>query len=285
LFDKQMSDKGRRLALFNDLARALERGELELDLQPIVHVASGKIRGAEALVRWRHPQRGRVQPDDFIPFAEESGQIHAIGRWVLEAACREAAGWPPAMGARPFVTINASAVEVERDDYVAAVHTALQSASLAPERLWIEITERGSGGDLDLLATRVLELLQLGVRVALDDFGTGWSSLSHLHRLPVKMIKIDRAFVQGLPGSKAHTLASTVLALGQALGLRTIAEGVETTGQLQQMQDQGCELAQGYLLGRPMACNAFADLWESRCDVPVPRSAQPSAAHGRAGLG
>jgi EAL domain-containing protein (putative c-di-GMP-specific phosphodiesterase class I) len=267
VFEPSMSDKGHRLTLSNDLTRALNNGELHLEYQVIIDLESGGIRGAEALIRWEHPERGPVAPIDFIPFAEETGQIVSIGRWVLREACRAAALWAE----HAFVTINVTTTEIERDDFVAEVRSTLARTGLAPQRLWLEVTERAGGSDLGILRSRLAELSELGVRVALDDFGTGWSSLTHLHELPVKMIKIDRGMTADAPGSTADRLADSVVRLGRALDMTSVAEGIETPQQLQRMRELGCDLGQGFLLGRPVHAADFQLVLSDGTAVPAAR--------------
>ncbi len=256
IFHPGMSDKGVRLTLANDLARALKLGELRLELQPIRDLATHKVVGAEALIRWDHPQRGRMAPADFIPFAEETGQIVAIGQWVLREACRLAAQWSPLDDAA-FITINVSTIEIERTDFVAEVAATLAATGLPAHRLWLEITERAGGSDICLLHDRLAELAALGVGAALDDFGTGWSSLGHLNQLPIKMIKVDRAMTTGAVGSKADAVAGSVVRLGHELALTTLAEGIETEEQLNRMRQLGCHFGQGFVLGRPAPSETF----------------------------
>lgn len=256
VYDPSMSDKGLRLTLSNDITRALNHGELRLELQPIRDLATGTIEGAEALIRWDHPQRGPVAPIDFIPFAEETGQIVPIGRWVLREACRLAAAssWP---ANHPFIAINVSTTEIERPDFVAGVLATLAEYGLGTNMLWLEVTERHAASDVTVLHERLTELAGLGVRTALDDFGTGWSSLTHLNRLPIKMIKVDRGMTTGTPGSKADTLAASVVRLGRDLDMMTLAEGIETEAQLERMRELGCELGQGFFLGPPESPEDF----------------------------
>ncbi len=256
VFEPSMSDKGLRLSLANDLTRALKHGELHLEFQPIVNLATRQIEGAEALIRWSHPERGQMAPDDFIPFAEETGQIVPVGRWVLREACRIAALWS-ALSEGPFITINVSATEIERSDFVAEVAASLAGSGLQAHRLWLEVTERTGGADVGVLQDRLTALAELGVRAALDDFGTGWSSLTHLNRLPIGMIKVDREMTTGAPGSKADAVAGSVVRLGRELNVRTLAEGIETPEQLDRMRQHGCDLGQGFLLGRPTPSEPF----------------------------
>lgn len=275
VFDASMSDQGHGLTLFNDLSRALERQEFELDFQPIVRLATAHVVGAEALVRWCHPARGRLLPEEFVPFAEETGQIVALGRWVLQAACTAAAGWIGRPGeAAPYVTVNISAGEVEHPGFLTYISEVLARTRLAPERLWLEITERTAGRDPAIVESRLVALDQTGVRVVLDDFGTGWASLTHLHRFPVRMVKIDRSFVAADPASSGATVVRSIVLLASALNIDCAAEGVETADQMTRLTALGCTLGQGYLLGRPMEESALRHLLRaSGWRAPSPRQA------------
>lgn len=256
VFEPSMSDKGLRMSLANDLARALKHGELHLEFQPIVNLVTRRVEGAEALIRWSHPERGRMTPEEFIPFAEETGQIVPVGRWVLREACRLAAQWS-SRDDGPFITVNVSTTEIERRDFVAEVMDSLTASGLQPHRLWLEVTERSRGADVAVLQDRLTDLSDVGVRAALDDFGTGWSSLTHLNRLPIRMIKVDREMTAGTRGSKADAVAGSVVRLGRSLELTTLAEGIETPEQLDRMREHGCDLGQGFLLGRPAPSEPF----------------------------
>ncbi len=238
-----------RRSLEADLRQALVRGEFELFYQPIVDAASLAIQGFEALLRWFHPDRGAVSPADFIPIAEEIGAIDAIGAWVLRSACAEAARWPGDCR----VAVNLSPAQFRRGDLPAAVSEALGAAGLDPRRLELEITESvfltDSADHLDVLH----RLRALGVAISLDDFGTGYSSLAYLNRFPFDKIKIDRSFIRDMAEDR-HGLAiiRAVVSLGASLGIRTLAEGVETAEQRERLRAEGCTELQGFLLGRPM---------------------------------
>jgi diguanylate cyclase (GGDEF)-like protein/PAS domain S-box-containing protein len=250
-----------RLQLEADLRRALDLDELVLHYQPIVALGSGAITGFEALVRWQHPTRGLVPPDEFIGLAEETGLIRPLGRWVLEQACRELAGWRKSYGL-PWLTIsvNLSGYQLQHGSLVADVSAALAASDLPAHCLVLEMTESvlmdHSEENLELLGS----LKEMGVRLAIDDFGTGYSSLSYLHRFPVDILKIDRSFVERLGTSGDDSeLVGTIVRLGQSLRMTTIAEGVEEPEQVRLLQQLGCELAQGFHFSRPIFAEAVED--------------------------
>jgi diguanylate cyclase (GGDEF)-like protein/PAS domain S-box-containing protein len=243
----------RRLELREALRRAAAQDEFELDYQPVVATDTRRAIALEALVRWRHPSLGRLPPGEFIPLAEQSGQIAAVGAWVLRSACAEAVRWS-GTAAAPAVAVNISAQQLADPGLVGTVAAALGASGLAPARLWLEVTESSllthPAAALETLAT----LRELGVEVALDDFGEGQSSLSQLRLLsPVSVLKLGTPFVHGLePGAlRERAIVDSVITLARALGLRTVAEGVEKAEQLQELTDLGCDAVQGFLLGRP----------------------------------
>jgi diguanylate cyclase (GGDEF)-like protein len=251
-----------RIALELDLADALLAEELFLVYQPTFDLKSERTTGVEALLRWRHPTRGVIAPDVFIPIAERSGLILSIGRWVLQAACRQAANWREE-GHELAIAVNVSGRQLDRDELIDDVHEALMDAGLEPSALTIEITETALMRDPEGAAARLGALKQLGVRVAIDDFGTGYSSLAYLSQFPVDTLKIDRAFVQGIAGSKeSAALVQTLIELGRSLGLETLGEGIEELAQLEHLQHAGCDSGQGFLFARPLdaeALGAFLD--------------------------
>ena len=258
-----------RLNLKADLETALLHGELFLVFQPYFAVADGALVGFEALVRWQHPTRGLVGPADFIPLAEETGLIHPIGEWVLQEACRHATAWPaaPVGGRRPTISVNVSAVQFQDPDLIATVSTALRDTGLDPHRLVVEITEGVLLHKIDQVVTRLHALRELGVRSAIDDFGTGYSSLSYLQHLPIDVLKIDKSFVDQLGlGADDSSMAKVVIHIARTLGLQVVAEGVERREQHEALDRLGCDLAQGFLLARPLAAGDAAAL----CAGPLP---------------
>jgi diguanylate cyclase (GGDEF)-like protein/PAS domain S-box-containing protein len=260
-----------RLRLKADLQRAVENDELVLHYQPIVDLVDGKIKGVEALVRWVHPERGVVPPLDFIPFAEESGLIVPIGRWVLFEACRTAASWGGAVP--PSVSVNVSPLRFRHPGFVEELKEALAETGLDPARLVLEITESALVEDVEKVVERLDELKALGVQLAIDDFGTGYSSLSYLKHFAVDVLKIDKTFIDSIAmGVEDSALARAVLRLGQSLGLKIVAEGVEQGVQADALKGLGCPLAQGYLFSRPIPGAEIAELIESRepKDVTAP---------------
>jgi diguanylate cyclase (GGDEF)-like protein/PAS domain S-box-containing protein len=243
----------RRLDLEIELRRALEREEFELHYQPVVSTETGLIAGIEALVRWRHRTRGLVAPGEFIPLAEETGLILPLGRWVLEEACRQAKAWEQSCpGSAPLVmSVNLSPRQFRQPDLDREVAEALDRSGLEPSRLCIEMTE-GSMVDVESAMPTLQKLRDLGVSVAIDDFGTGYSSLSYLKRLPIDYVKIDRSFIQGLGQETVDSeIVHSVVRLASAIGIRAVAEGVETEAQLRSLRSLGCPLVQGYHLARP----------------------------------
>jgi diguanylate cyclase (GGDEF)-like protein len=252
LFDASMyAGAEDRLALESDLSMALEAGQLFLVYQPVVEVATRRMVGVEALMRWRHPRRGVILPEDFIPIAEDSGLIAPIGRWVLERACRQAGEWAAA-GHPINLAVNVSAQQLGRRGLTDDVERALEEAGLDPSLLTLEITETTLTGDVAAAAEHLKTIKQLGVKVAIDDFGTGYASLSQLQRMPVDILKVDKSFVAALASDdRGRCLLDAIVGVGRALSLSVIAEGVERDAQLSVLREMGCEMAQGLLLGEP----------------------------------
>jgi diguanylate cyclase (GGDEF)-like protein/PAS domain S-box-containing protein len=261
-----------RMSLQADLERATGRGELYLEYQPIVVLETAAVVGLEALVRWRHPRRGIVPPDEFIPLAEESGAIIGIGDWVLRQACADVRPW---LAGSPdlLVSVNVSPRQLERDDLPERVRAALVESGVPAGTLTLEITEGVLMGDQASSVRRLEALHELGLRIAIDDFGTGYSSLAYLARLPVDMVKIDRSFVSGVGDrDRDADVAAMVVQFIGGLDLRAVAEGVETPAQADALRRLGCTLGQGYLFSRPVpASRVGAILAEGRCRDGVGR--------------
>lgn len=248
----------------NELHRALERREFELHYQPLVELHSGSLVGLEALVRWRHPTRGLLQPAEFVPLAEAGGLIVPLGRWVLGEACRQVAAWRDrraAAGAdesRLNISVNVSARQLADASFPEIVARVLDESHLDPDRLWLEITESTLMGNGDSTLDLLRSLRELGVHLEIDDFGTGYSSLSYLKQFPVETLKIDRSFVDELDQNSGDVaIVRAIIALGDSLGLSVVAEGVERPAQADELRALGCFLAQGYLYGTPQPARAI----------------------------
>ncbi|MFK7857961.1 MAG: putative bifunctional diguanylate cyclase/phosphodiesterase [Granulosicoccus sp.] len=249
LFVKELEQKAlKRRELEIKLRRALSLKEFELVYQPQVNMPGGKLTGFEALIRWNSDQLGAVSPDEFIPLAEETGEILSIGNWVLETACLEAARWDEHLS----IAINVSTVQLKTDNFVNSVTSALHKSGLAPHRLEIEITESVLINKPDQALKHLLAVRDLGISIAMDDFGTGYSSLSYLNNFPFSKIKIDRAFISENPSLKSRALVDAIIGLGTSMGMTTLAEGVETKEQFDLLARSGCVAAQGYLISRPI---------------------------------
>jgi diguanylate cyclase (GGDEF)-like protein len=253
-FDPRMRDAVlKRHGLKEELQRAVERGEVLVEYQPIADLATGEVVAAEALVRWNHPGRGRLPPSEFVPLAEETGLIVALGQFVLERACMKVRGWQLTGPDRvPSVHVNLSAIELRDPDLVDSVGGVLASAAIDPGHLVLEITE-SQIRDSDASLTALHDLRSMGVRLALDDFGTGYSSLSYLKALPLDMIKIAKPFVEDMArGRLESSFVRMIIDLAHALELRVVAEGIESEHELEALRDLGCELGQGFYLARPL---------------------------------
>jgi predicted signal transduction protein with EAL and GGDEF domain len=248
-----------RAVLEGELRRGIVAEEFVLEFQPLVHLTTGNVSQAEALVRWEHPSRGLLRPDAFVPLAEEAGLVLPLGRWVLHEACRQAASWCGA-GSRSgaAVSVNVSSVQLRDPGLVREVIGALHGSGLHPRQLTLELTESTALDDLDGTIAAMQRLQVLGVRFALDDFGTGHSSLGYLHRLPVDEVKIDRSFVASLATNRvASAVVQAVVTVATAVGVGVVAEGIESLGQLRAVRDLGCDVGQGYYLGRPRDTTGF----------------------------
>lgn len=307
LFAPEMYDEMiDRMELEADLDRAMTREEFRLVYQPIVELSSGAVTGVETLLRWEHPHRGTVPPMVFIPVAETTGLIIELGRWVLLEACRQGAGWvaarsagsdcteqgdngsagrrttgevgaamPPQLAMSPgplSITVNVSGHQLQHDEFISHLTDALTSSGLPPSCLVLEITESVIMQDTDWMLQRLHDLKGLGVRLAIDDFGTGYSSLGFLQKFPVDILKIDKAFIDSVAHGGQHAaLARTILALGDMLSLRCVAEGIEDADQRHHLLSLGCEMGQGYLFARPLQPDEIGRLLDtgSRSSVPV----------------
>ena len=248
-----------RFSLETELRRAIERDQLQLAFQPLIALDTGRVIGFEALARWEHPQKGSISPVDFIPVAEESGLIVALGRWALRAATRTLAEWDRKAGSPlpVHMAVNVSAVQFHRDDVVSAVNAALVESGIAGNRLKIELTESCIVSDPDGIAEVLRAIHDLDVMIAMDDFGTGYSSLAYLQRLPIDVLKIDRSFVAPMLHDRdSVAIVRAVLGLASALGMTTTAEGVETQELVETLVGLGCNVAQGYYFARPLSPDA-----------------------------
>ncbi|WP_404477505.1 EAL domain-containing protein [Novosphingobium sp. BL-52-GroH] len=248
-FDARLEERLREShAIEEGLRVAIAKGQLELHYQPLVDARTGRIVSAEALVRWRHPERGLIPPAEFIKIAEETGLIVPLGEWVLHTACREAASWP----GQVKVAVNLSPVQFREPSLVSAVMSAMGAAKLSPERLDLEITEGVLLGDEQQTLDTLTKFSAWGVRITMDDFGTGYSSLSYLRKFPFSTVKIDRSFVQQLPhDAESVALVRAIISMTSALGMATTIEGVETAEQFRFAVAEGCTSIQGYYIGRP----------------------------------
>ena len=284
-----------RVALATDLARAVNHGELVLHFQPLVSLATGRLAGLEALLRWNHPTLGLLAPAQFMDLAEETGAIVPIGAWVVDEACRQTRLWKNRHPDFLFtISVNVSPKQLHEGAIVDTVRSALRRWEIQPCDLVLELTEGVMLNDSDLTVARLHELKALGVMLAIDDFGTGYSSLSYLRRLPFDCLKIDKLFVDGITsGPTESAFALAIIKLAQTLGLETVAEGVEQPEQVAHLRALGCELAQGYHFARPLAVEAVdallgsmvGDGWGTRVRVPLSVVSGDSGAGAGGGAG
>jgi diguanylate cyclase (GGDEF)-like protein len=266
-----------RMELEMDLREALEKNEFFLAYQPTIDLSDLTPTGLEALIRWKHPTRGIVQPDDFIPLLEETGLIVQVGKWVLEEACRQGATWRET-GYPIGMAVNVSGRQLDTDQLIADIEGALSDSGLEPEALTIEITETTLMRNAEETARRLKQIKTLGVRIAIDDFGTGYSSLAHLQKFPVDALKIDRSFVSQLQhNQEGETLIHTLVQLGKALSIETFAEGIEDQQELSLLQDEDCDKGQGFLFARPLdvdATETFLQNWTAKTTLTPAQAPQ-----------
>ena len=276
LFDPRIETEQREeLKIAQDLRQAIAQRELELVYQPKIDAASLQVTAVEALLRWKHPLLGMVSPARFIPIAEKHGLIEPIGNWVLEAALAQAAVWRKA-GMRMRVAINVSGFQMRQDDFARRIETGLRKHALQANRFTCEITESVAMEDTQVTRAAFDRLGKLGVHVSIDDFGTGHSSLATLRRLPAQELKIDRAFVADMAtDADARAIVGAVLTMARALGLRVVAEGVETPAQRDLLVQMGCDELQGYLFAKPMSALAIA-LWAMDAPTSLAQTFRPS---------
>jgi diguanylate cyclase (GGDEF)-like protein/PAS domain S-box-containing protein len=265
LFDREIDRRAHaRLQLEQGLRRAIEHGEFFLHYQAQIDLASGTVTGAEALVRWQHPEGRLVPPGEFIPLAENMGYIGAIGEWVLREACTEALRWPPLR-----VSVNVSARQLTQPNFTSTAREILEETGLPPGRLEIEITESALMSDPARAIATLEELQELGIQIAMDDFGTGYSSLGQLKRLPLQRLKIDKSFVQDVPKDPNEVvIVEAILGLARQLNRIVVAEGVETESQLAFLRERGCDEAQGYLIAKPVPATEFRALLKGTNFLP-----------------
>jgi diguanylate cyclase (GGDEF)-like protein/PAS domain S-box-containing protein len=273
LFDSTMRENAvRAMRIEQELQRALEQGELRLFYQPSVELSTGRVVGAEALVRWEHPERGLIVPDRFLQVAEETGLIVPLGAWVMGETCRRLAEWQ----ARPEIahwhlSVNLSARELTHPDVVSTVLRCVRESGIDPRSLTIEVTESTAMADGDTGFRALRDLSGEGIRVAIDDFGTGYSSLEQLRRMPVDIVKVDRSFVSGMAANPTdRELVAAVVGMGRALNLCVVAEGIESPEQAEALRELGCDIGQGYLFAKPLPAAEMDQLPSAR-PAPVGR--------------
>jgi diguanylate cyclase (GGDEF)-like protein/PAS domain S-box-containing protein len=266
LFDNAMRDNAvHAMRVEQELQRALEQGELRLRYQPSVDLATGQVVGAEALVRWEHPQRGLIVPDSFLGVAEETGLIVPLGSWVVGETCRQLAEWQTRPATADLrVSVNLSARELTHPDVVTTVLSCVRESGIDPRSLAIEVTESTAMADGDTGFRALRDLSAEGIRVAIDDFGTGYSSMEQLRRMPVDIVKVDRSFVSGMASdSTDREIVAAVVGMARALNLSVVAEGIETQQQAEALRELGCDIGQGFLFAKAVPAAEFEDLAQS----------------------
>jgi EAL domain-containing protein (putative c-di-GMP-specific phosphodiesterase class I) len=264
--------------LESDLRRAVEREEFVVHYQPMISMRTGDITGVEALIRWQHPERGLIGPNEFVPVAESTGLIRPMGEWVLRQACLQTVRWqaenPSATPLR--VSVNVSPRQLHHGDLPELVSAVLQESGLAPDRLTLEMTESVLIDNREETLQTLTTLHDMGVRLAIDDFGTGYSSLSYLHRFPVDVLKIDRSFVERLSNGGDTALVSTILRLGQSLHIETVAEGIERPQEMLMLRRQGCTTGQGFHFSPPVDAAELGELLLEQHRVGAPDERAPA---------
>ncbi len=277
VFDATMRDQAiTRLHLENDLRKALEHQEFGVYYQPILSLSTCRTVGFEALLRWRHPERGSVEPTEFIPVAEETGVIVPLGKWVLEEACRQMAAWQSEFPSESplFINVNVSGIQFKQPDLIEQIGCILRDSALQGCSLNLEITESVIMGDAERIRSVLLQLKGLSVKIMIDDFGTGYSSLSYIHRFPIDALKIDRSFINEIgKGAENAEIPRAIIDMAHALRMEAIAEGIETIEQLEQMRRLGCEYGQGFLFSKPLdveSARKFLAAGLQSCEAPHP---------------
>ena len=262
IFDREMHVRNMNLLqVETDLRHAVERKQFEVLYQPIVNLETGAIREFEALIRWRHPVHGLVNPNEFINVAEETGLIIPIGKWIIEESCRQVVRWQSKVADPLSVSVNLSAKQLMHPNLTSQVKDVLLETGLTPSQLKLEVTETNVMEHAERALSVLTSLNELGISLSTDDFGTGYSSLSYLQRFPFDRLKIDRSFIDKMDGNdKGTAIVKTILMLGENLGIEVVAEGIETQEQLDMLRALGCRLGQGYLFSRPVAAKAVEKL-------------------------
>jgi EAL domain-containing protein (putative c-di-GMP-specific phosphodiesterase class I) len=273
IFDKFMHARAvALLQLENDLRRAVERREFEVYYQPIISLEDdSQINGFEALVRWHHPERGLVAPQDFISVAEDTGQIIHLGKWVLEQSCRQMKQWQDQYPRYRNLTlsVNLSGKQFLQPNLVEQISEVLESTGFDPRNLQLEITESVVIDNTEIVTEMLMRLHQLGIQLTMDDFGTGYSSLSYLHNFPIDVLKIDRSFISQKEGNSKSQIVSTIITLARNMGLKVVAEGIETEEQLEHLKVLQCAYGQGFLFSHPITAQATEELIAQTAEAPV----------------
>jgi len=271
LFDSsQHAQVSAQLTLETELRKALGKGQIYLEYQPICTLKDGRLMGFEALARWNHPQRGMLEPSMFIPVAEETGLIVPLGNWVLAEACRQMSEWRSIRADSQLrMSVNVSSLQLSHPDFVPHVSRSLAAAEMKPSQLMLEVTESVLMNGIDNALSTLMSLREMGVQLSIDDFGTGYSSLSYLATLPIDALKVDRSFIDRMNGEGGE-IVKAIFKLGQALSKQVYAEGIETRAQLATLQELGCEFGQGFLLSRPVNADRAGGILAAANDGPVP---------------